>query len=175
MTRRGEATSSGNSNASESKLVSTASQLNQQGESPANSPAIQGASVDTRKGKKKERPEELQTPIADLEKKLQSKTMGLTGQNRARHHAVLKFLYQKFRQDGETRQSMALSVARCFNRGKWFAEKLVSWGISWRKNCTIPEGKQECFQKIKSWLADEGVELAVWEYLSGAGESKHGL
>ena len=68
---------------------------------------------------------------------------------------------------------MALSVARCFNREKWFAEKLVSWEISWRKNRTIPEGKQGCFQKIKSWLADEEVELAVREYLSGAGESKY--
>ena len=36
----------------------------------------------------------------------------------------------------------------------------------------IPEGKQGCFQKIKSWLVDEGVELAVRGYLSGAGESK---
>ena len=67
---------------------------------------------------------------------------------------------------------MALNVARCFNRGKWFAEKLISWEISWIKHRTIPKGKQGCFQKVKSWLADEGVELAVREYLSGAGESK---
>ena len=40
------------------------------------------------------------------------------------------------------------------------------------KDRTIPEGKQGCFQRIKSWFADEGVELAVWKHLSGAGESK---
>ena len=64
-------------------------------------------------------------------------------------------------------------MARFFNWGKWFATKLVSWEISWRKNCTIPEGTQGCFQKIKSWLTDERVELAIWEYLSGTGESKY--
>ena len=39
------------------------------------------------------------------------------------------------------------------------------------KSHTIPRGKQECFQKIKSWLIEEGVELAIREYLLGAGES----
>jgi hypothetical protein len=136
------------------------------GESDPSIPAI------GRKGNK-ECPEELKGPIADLEKRLRSKTMSLTGQNGTRHQAVLRFLYyQRTRQHNETRQSMALRVARCFNRGKWFAEKLASWEISWRKNRTIPRGKQGCFQKVKSWLTDEGVELAVREYLSGAGESK---
>lgn len=117
--------------------------------------------------------EDLEASIADLERSLRSKTLGLTGQNRTRHQAVLRFLYyQRTRKGEETRQFMALQVARCFNRGKWFAEKLVSWEISWRKNRTIPKGKQGCFQKVKSWLSDEGVELAVREYLSGAGESK---
>ena len=70
---------------------------------------------------------------------------------------------------------MAFSVARCFNRGKWFAEWLVSWEISRRKSHIIVEGKQGCFQKIKSWLADEGVGLAIREYLSGAEECKYYL
>ena len=118
-------------------------------------------------------PEELEAAIADLEKALRSKTLSPAGQNATRHQAVLRFLYyQRARQDNETRQMMALRVANCFNRGKWFAEKLVSWEISWRRNRTIPKGKQGCFQKVKSWLTDEGVELAVREYLSGAGESK---
>ena len=124
------------------------------------------------KGKKK-CPEELKALIADLEKKLRSKNISLTGQNSTRHQAVLRFLYyQRMRQHKETRESMALRVASCFNRGKWFAEKLISWEISWRKDRTIPKGKQGCFQKVKSWLRDEGVELAVREYLSGAGENK---
>jgi hypothetical protein len=135
-----------------------------EGESSSAMPAI---------GRKKECPEELKAPIADLEKKLRSKAPDLTGQNATRHQAVLRFLYcQKTRQKTDTRQSMALQVARCFNRGRWFAERLVSWELSWKKDRTIPTGKQGCFQKVKSWLTDEGVELAVREYLSGAGESK---
>ena len=55
------------------------------------------------------------------------------------------------------------------------SEKLISWEISWKKSRIIPEGKQGCFQKIKSWLTDEGVELAIREYLSGAEESKYHL
>lgn len=117
--------------------------------------------------------ENLEASISDLEKALRSKTVNLTGQNMTRHQAVLRFLYyQKTRKHEETRKDMALKVARCFNRGKWFAERLVSWENSWRKSRTIPKGKQGCFQKVKSWLTDEGVELAVREYLSGAGESK---
>ena len=117
-------------------------------------------------GRKKKCPEELKAPIADLEKKLRSKALDLTGQNATRYQAVLRFLYrQKTRQKTDTRQSMALEVARCFNRGRWFAERLVSWELSWKTDRTIPTGKQGCFQKVKSWLTDEGVELAVREYL----------
>jgi hypothetical protein len=124
-----------------------------EGESSSAMPAI---------GRKKECPEELKAPIADLEKKLRSKAPDLTGQNATRHQAVLRFLYcQKTRQKTDTRQSMALQVARCFNRGRWFAERLVSWELSWKKDRTIPTGKQGCFQKLKPWLTGEGVELAV--------------
>ena len=132
--------------------------------------------VDSNRKGMKNCPEELKASIADLEKRLQSKSIDLTGQNSTRHQAVLRFLYyQRSQKDKETRQSMAFSVARCFNRGKWFAEKLVSWEISWRKSRIIPEGKQGCFQKIKSWLTDDRVELAIREYLSGAEESKYYL
>ena len=94
------------------------------------------------KGMKKDHPEELKAPIAELEKRLQSRSMDLTGQNRTRHQVVLWFLYyQSSQKNKETQQSMALSVARCFYRGKWFAEKLVSWEISWKKSRTILEGK----------------------------------
>src|SRR5712664_2350800 len=100
-----------------------------EGESLSAMPAI---------GRKKECPEELKAPIADLEKKLRSKAPDLTGQNATRHQAVLRFLYcQKTRQKTDTRQSMALQVARCFNRGRWFAERLVSWELSWKKDRTI--------------------------------------
>ena len=126
-----------------------------EGESSSAMPAI---------GRKKECPEELKAPIADLEEnslveKLRSKAPDLTGQNVTRHQAVLRFPYcQKTRQKTDTRQSLALQVARCFNRGRWFAYEL---GALLEKDRTIPTGKQGCFQKVKPWLIDEGVELAA--------------
>ncbi|KAN0067720.1 hypothetical protein V8E54_014285, partial [Elaphomyces granulatus] len=66
---------------------------------------------------------------------------------------------QKTRQKTDTRQSLALlQVARCFNRGRWFAYEL---GALLEKDRTIPTGKQGCFQKLKPWLTDEGVELVL--------------
>ena len=110
-------------------------------DSLADSPPIHPpARPPNRKGRK-ECPEELKAPIADLEKKLQSEAIGLTGQNNTRHQAALRLLYhQRFCQN-ETRQTMALNVAKCFNRGRWFAEKLVSGEICWKKDRTILEGK----------------------------------
>src|SRR5882762_3572954 len=55
-----------------------------EGESSSAMPAI---------GRKKECPEELKAPIADLEEKLRSKAPDLTGQNATRHQAVLRFPY----------------------------------------------------------------------------------
>ena len=85
--------------------------------------------------------------------KLRSKTMGLTGQNRTRHPAILS---QKSCQH-ETRQRMALNVAMYFNQGKRFSEKPVSWEISWRRDCTISEQKTTVFPEDKNrglWMRE---------------------
>jgi hypothetical protein len=115
----------------------------------------------------------------DLEKKLKSKRTQLTKQNKTRHLAVLQFMnYQeRIQKTGqqESRAVMALNVSRRYNRGKWFAKRLVTWGRNWIDERCIPEGKQGCFAKTKSWFNDEGVMLAAREYLSGAGESKSRL
>jgi len=108
-----------------------------EGESSSAMPAI---------GRKEECPEELKAPIADLEEKLRSKAPDLTGQNATRHQAVLRFPYcQKTRQKTDTRQSLALQVARCFYRGRWFAYEL---GALLEKDRTIPTGKQGSFQMV---------------------------
>ncbi|KAF8533368.1 hypothetical protein BDD12DRAFT_810243 [Trichophaea hybrida] len=68
--------------------------------------------------------------IKDLEKKLQTgiKKVALVGQNLAQHQAVLGFLKMKMsRQDGETREQMALSVARSHSQGLNFARRIVVW------------------------------------------------
>jgi hypothetical protein len=121
-----------------------------------------------------ERGRMIKEAIADLEKRLKSKRTSLTGQNLLRYNAVLKFLHlQKSRQVGETRIELALMVARCFNRGKFFAEKLITWERAWVSLREIPEGKQGCFQKTQSWFNDESVQLAVREWISRTGEGIH--
>ncbi|KAN0068477.1 hypothetical protein V8E54_013201 [Elaphomyces granulatus] len=57
----------------------------------------------------------------------------LTGQNATRHQVVLMFPYC------QKTQSLALQVARCFNRGRWFAYELE---LSWKKTGRFqPENK----------------------------------
>jgi hypothetical protein len=112
----------------------------------------------------------------DLEKMLKSKQTQLTNQDRTRHFAVLQFMnYQeqlKENHQRETRAAAALNVARCFSRGTFFSRKLITWERSWIDKGYIPEGRQGCFVKSKSWFNDEGVMLAAREYLSGAGQSE---
>jgi len=114
-----------------------------------------------------------QVAIQALKKKINSTKSRLHGQNLTRHQAVLAFLsIQQSRRRGETRRQLAFFVARCFNRGWYFARKIVSWEISWVQERTIEEGRRGCFAKVRSWLNDEGVQLAVCEWISGAGEGK---
>ena len=114
--------------------------------------------------------------IAALKKKINSKKSTLTGQNLTRHQAVLAFLYiQQSKRLGETRSQLAYSVARCFNRGWYFARRIITWELTWIKERIIEEGKRGCFSKVRSWLNDEGVQLAVRKWISGAGERKYNV
>jgi hypothetical protein len=111
--------------------------------------------------------------IDRLEKKLGSAKTDLIGQNLTRHRAVLAFLkIQRSKQLGETREEQSYMVARCFGRGLYFARKIVEWERQWIRTNKIEEGRQGCFQKTSSWFGDEGVQLAVREWLAGAGEGK---
>lgn len=119
----------------------------------------------------KEEKDSIQEAIDDLEKLLASKKASPDGQNRIRHEAVLHFLrLQQSRKGKESRADLAMTVARCFHRGKYFAEKIVSWERTWILSREIEKGRQGCFQKTKSWFNDEGVMLAVREWIAGAGE-----
>lgn len=118
--------------------------------------------------------------IQALEKKLSSKKSGLNGQDLTRHRAVLQFLrYQrsekKLHESPVSRKKMtwmemAMQIAWCFSRGKWYAEKLISWERRWLACLEIPMGKQGCFVKTESWFNNEGVMLAACQYIAGAGE-----
>lgn len=114
-----------------------------------------------------------QEAIEDLEKKLRSKKTVLEGQNFTRHRAVLALLYMtRTRKGGDTREELSCHVARTFNKGLYFARRVVEWEGIWMRERKIPEGKQGCFVKTFSWYNDEGVQLAVREWCAGAGESK---
>jgi hypothetical protein len=104
--------------------------------------------------------------IRELEKKLRAgvRKVALVGQNLARHQAVLGFLkIQLLRKEGETREQMATSVARVHGRGLYFARKIIAWERSWLNSREIEEGRRGCYTKTRSWLNDEGVQLAVRE------------
>jgi len=92
---------------------------------------------------------EREAAIKSLEKKLQGKQRNtMNGQTIIRHEAVLAFLrIQQGKQLGETRESMAQIVARCFGKGVYFARKVVSWEIEWIGNRSISEGRRGCFVK----------------------------
>ena len=87
--------------------------------------------------------------IKDLEKKLHSKKEVLEGQNLTRHRAVLALLYtMELRQDGETREELSFQVARSFNKGVYFARKIVEWERMWLRERRIQEGKRGCYTNL---------------------------
>ena len=111
--------------------------------------------------------------IKDLERKLRSKKEILEGQNLTRHRAVLALLYMtESRHDGETREELSYQVARSFNKGVYFARKIVEWEGMWLRERRIKEGKRGCYGKTFSWANDEGVQIAVREWCAGQGDSK---
>ena len=95
------------------------------------------------------------------------------GQNLTRHRAVLALLYTtKSRRNGETREELSYQVARAFNKGVYFARKIIEWEGMWIRERIIPEGKRGSHPRTFSWFNDEGVQLAVREWCAGAGESE---
>ena len=79
---------------------------------------------------------------------------------------MLAFLQvQQGRQLGETRESLATMVARCYGKGPSFARRIITWEIEWVEGRKITEGRQGCYMKTQSWFKDEGVKQAVREWL----------
>jgi hypothetical protein len=70
--------------------------------------------------------------VEDLEKKLHSKKTVLEGQNLTRHRAVLALLYiTQSQQSGDTREELSYYIARAFNKGLYFARRVVEWEGIW--------------------------------------------
>ena len=122
---------------------------------------------------KEQRHHQLCVAISDMKKKLKSKEVQKTWRNQdiTRHEAVLHFMQLSLRRGHiDTREKMALQVANCFGKGVYFARKIVQWEGTWIRSREIEEGRQGCYSKVQSWFNDEGVHLAVPEYLAGAKE-----
>ncbi len=114
-----------------------------------------------------------QEAIKDLEKLLKSKKNNLNQQNLRRHWAVLALLYStKKRKANETQMEMAENIARNYNKGVYFAKKIVSWENQWLINQKITLGQLGCFAKSFSWFNDKSVQLEVRRWCASAGESK---
>lgn len=121
--------------------------------------------------------EQRRDAIKSLAKRLSSRNTNtrLEGQNLTRHHAVLGLLYSmESRQLGETREQMPFNVTRSLGKGVFFAKKIVTWERQWLREGRIEDGRRGCFSKVRSWLNDEGVQMAVREYCAGAGDGISG-
>ena len=114
----------------------------------------------------------LKIAIADLQRKLTSQKVNLSGQDKTRHDAVLRFMLlqqsNEKRQVESTRLAMSQTVAACFSHGACFAKRIVTWERTWRAEREIAESRQGLHAKVMSWFDDEDVMLAVREYLAGA-------
>ncbi len=66
---------------------------------------------------------------------------------------------------------MAVNIARDFNKGVYFAKKIVTWENESLKNRELILGKQGRHAKSFSWFNDERVQLQVRRWCASAGES----
>ena len=114
--------------------------------------------------------------IGDLEKKLclaragQSHANGLNVQTNIKYRAVLHFLYAQRKCQNLTRRELSRQVATTFNRGKYFAETIVTLERRWIKEREIVEGRQGIHTKISSLFNDEAVRNFVMEFVKSKGE-----
>jgi hypothetical protein len=80
---------------------------------------------------------------------------------------VLAFLHLQInKRDDRTRKEMAFEVAKCCGRGQYMARKIINWEREWMDHRNISVRNQGCFVKSSSWFDDEGVEVAVREYIA---------
>ncbi|KAF8471749.1 hypothetical protein BDZ91DRAFT_473229 [Kalaharituber pfeilii] len=123
------------------------------------------------------RKEILLAGVRELRKKLKCKKEAPVGQNYQRHLAVLHFLQLQLHRPLETRTSLSLMTANSFDRGTKMARHLRQWERSWLISRSIPQGFQGLRNSRFTWLDDEGVQLAVREYIANVGEAltTHGL
>jgi hypothetical protein len=89
-----------------------------------------------------------QEAAEDLEKKLHSKKTVLEGQNLTHHQAVLALLYiTQSQQSSDTCEELSYHIARAFNKGLYFARRVVEWKASGYKNAKSQKESEGVLQK----------------------------
>lgn len=110
--------------------------------------------------------------IRDLETTLKENKC-LKGVNLVRHQAVLALLYvTRSRRNKESKDDLAMHVARSYNRGKYFANRVRRWEKQWTSERKIEGSKRGQHSKSNSWFNDEGVQLAIRDYVSTTKQRK---
>ncbi|RPB21874.1 hypothetical protein L211DRAFT_888332 [Terfezia boudieri ATCC MYA-4762] len=87
-----------------------------------------------------------------------------------RHTAVLQFMQLQLKRPWEIRETLSLAVAESFGRATSTAKCLRSWERSWISSRYIKVGLKGKNKSAYSWLEDEGVLLAMREYIASVGE-----
>lgn len=106
---------------------------------------------------------------------MKAKKRELQGQNLLRHRAVAVFMNLRYSPPALqnpfgrplTKSDLATLASNAFGRGPYFGRMIIVWETAWRTMGEIPEGKRGCHTKSHSWFNDEGVQLAVRDFLNG--------
>ena len=96
---------------------------------------------------------------------------GITGHLRKRYDLVQIFLELQKKRAKVPRRQLALQVAEVVGRGMYTARKIVQWELEFiEKGYITPSSIGRNANKVESLLEDEGVALALRNYLARAGE-----
>lgn len=114
--------------------------------------------------------------IFDLKRVLKSKKSPLCGQKHVRALQVLEFLrFQKLGLTKATwnlpRMEIAKNIAATSGQSRKTALRIIHNEREWIQTRTMSSGQQGKSRHLVSLLNDEGTQLAVREYLAGAGET----
>jgi len=114
--------------------------------------------------------------IVDLRKYLKSKKCSLKGKNLESHHQVLQFM--RFQRMGlykpiwnKPRKEIALLVAASAEKGRRVAERIQRDERKWIQSRGIILQKKREQASILSKMNEEETQLAIREYIAGAGDS----